>query len=279
MSSARSPAGLPRTYRRPLRGQRCRERGSSRYWLAVRCQLPAGRRHVRHPSRRRSSASPNAMRRDTAGSATSHRPRRRAFSTMRSRLSLRQQSARGSRWCWAPNGSSMATSRRPRWSSTNKAACSAFRTRCRSDPAEDSTYTPGCERRVFRVGALSFGVVICHEGWRYPETVRFAAVRGAQAVFQPHWAEYEGGIRPTTFAEPANSFHEKAMLCRAAENTIYFASVNCAAAGSPTTSAVVDPDGVLLVAQPYGEPGLLFADLELAKATGYLASRCKPTRG
>jgi hypothetical protein len=44
-----------------------------------------------------------------------------------------------------------------------------------------------------------------------------------------------------TFADPANTFHEKAMICRAAENTCYFASVNFASEGSGTTSAVVRP--------------------------------------
>jgi len=63
------------------------------------------------------------------------------------------------------------------------------------------------------------------------------------------------------------------MLCRAAENTCYFASVNCASAGSPTTTAVVRPDGTLLSYQPYGEEGLLVADLDLAMATGLSASR------
>ncbi len=33
---------------------------------------------------------------------------------------------------------------------------------------------------------MKFGVAICHEGWRYPETVRWAAVRGAKVVFHPH---------------------------------------------------------------------------------------------
>ena len=151
-----------------------------------------------------------------------------------------------------------------------------FQDKVQLDPSEDGTYTPGADRRVFTVGALTFGVVICHEGWRYPETVRWAARRGAQVVFHPHFAEAEpGGYRPTTFADPANTFHEKAMLCRAAENTCYFASVNFASAGSPTTSAVARPDGTLLASQPYGEAGLLVADLDLAEATGLLASRCK----
>jgi hypothetical protein len=34
----------------------------------------------------------------------------------------------------------------------------------------------GSSRRV----RSPFGVAICHEGWRYPETVRWAARRGAQ---------------------------------------------------------------------------------------------------
>ena len=53
------------------------------------------------------------------------------------------------------------------------------------DPSEEGTYTPGSDRRVFHAGALTFGVAICHEGWRYPETVRWAAQRGAHVVFHP----------------------------------------------------------------------------------------------
>ena len=81
---------------------------------------------------------------------------------------------------------------------------------------------------------------------------------------------------PSTFADPANSFHEKAVLCRAAENTCYFATVNIASPGSPTTSAVVRPDGTLLSYQPYGKEGLLLADIDLSAATGLLASRYRP---
>jgi predicted amidohydrolase len=106
--------------------------------------------------------------------------------------------------------------------------------------------------------------------------VRYAARHGAELVFHPHYSAPEpGAFRPTTFADPANSFHEKAALCRAAENTIYFATVNYATAGSPTTSAVVDPEGVLLASQPYGEAGVLAVDIDLAAATRLLATRCR----
>jgi len=151
-----------------------------------------------------------------------------------------------------------------------------FQDKVQLDPSEEGLYSAGSGRRVFETGALKFGIVICHEGWRYPETVRWPAMRGAHVVFHPHFGEHEpGDYVASTFADPANSFHEKAALCRAAENTCYFATVNCAGAGSPTTSAVVRPDGTLLSYRPYGKEGLLIADIDIDAATGLLARRCK----
>src|SRR6185436_15491246 len=95
-----------------------------------------------------------------------------------------------------------------------------FQDKVQIDPSEESTYSAGSGRRVFQAGSLTFGVAICHEGWRYPETVRWAAQRGAQVVFHPHFHEAEpGSYVPSTYADSQNSFHEKAVLCRAAENT------------------------------------------------------------
>src|ERR1700730_2956726 len=151
-----------------------------------------------------------------------------------------------------------------------------FQDKVQLDPSEDATYSPGSGRRVFQTGPVTFGVAICHEGWRYPETVRWAARRGAHIVFHPHFHEAEpGGYRPSSFAEPGNSFHEKAVLCCAAENTCFVATVNCASDGSPTTSAVVRPDGTLMTYQPYGKRGLLIADIDITAATGLLASRLR----
>jgi predicted amidohydrolase len=150
-----------------------------------------------------------------------------------------------------------------------------FQDKVQIDPSEEATYSPGSGRRVFQAGPLIFGIAICHEGWRYPETVRWAARRGAHIVFHPHFHEAEpGGYVPSRFADPANTFHEKAALCRAAENTCFFATVNYASDGSPTTSAVVRPDGTLLAYQPYGTRGLLLADIDMTEATGLLAARC-----
>ena len=120
------------------------------------------------------------------------------------------------------------------------------------------------------------GATICHEGFRYPETVRDAVRQGAQVVLHPHYSEPgPGSFRPRTYADPRNTFHEAAARCRAAENTCWYASVNCAVDGSPTTSAVIRPDGSVLAWQPYGEAGLLVADLDIALATRALALRLR----
>jgi predicted amidohydrolase len=152
-----------------------------------------------------------------------------------------------------------------------------FQDKVQLDPSEERLYVPGVERRLFQAGRLTFGISICHEAFRYPETVRWAAGRGAHIVFHPQFTEAEpGAYQPTHYADPKNSFHEKSILCRAAENTCFVATVNYAGVGSPTTSAVVRPDGTLLAYQPYGRDGLLLADIDVAEATGLMASRYKP---
>ena len=155
-----------------------------------------------------------------------------------------------------------------------------FQDKVQLDPSEDATFAPGDERRVFAMGEVVYGVSICHEGWRYPETVRFAARHGAHIVFLPHSHEADAdSFRPATFADPANTFHEKAILCRAAENTCFVAAVNYASPGSPTTSAVAGPDGTLRAWQPYGKIGLLIVDIDPREATRELASRYRPIIG
>ena len=144
------------------------------------------------------------------------------------------------------------------------------------DPSEDGGYAPGDERALFAVEGIPFGVTICHEGWRYPETVRWAARRGAPLVLHLHHHEPDATTwRPRRYAEPENSFHEAAVRCRAAENQIWFATVNVAVEGAPSTSAIADPDGTIVAWQPHGSAGLLVHDLDLTRATGFLARRCR----
>src|SRR5947209_7168340 len=43
-----------------------------------------------------------------------------------------------------------------------------FQDKVQLDPSEEAIYAPGSGRRIFRTAPLTFGIAICHEGWRYP---------------------------------------------------------------------------------------------------------------
>ena len=49
-------------------------------------------------------------------------------------------------------------------------------------PEEDVHYVPGREREMFEVKGVPFAISICHEGWRYPETVRWGAARQSSSI-------------------------------------------------------------------------------------------------
>jgi predicted amidohydrolase len=57
-----------------------------------------------------------------------------------------------------------------------------YQTKNQLDPSEDAIWDAGTDRQIFEINGLKFGISICHEGFRYPETVRWAARRGAQVV-------------------------------------------------------------------------------------------------
>ena len=139
---------------------------------------------------------------------------------------------------------------------------------------EEPVYLAGGTRQLFSVEGVPFGIVICHEGWRYPETVRWAVRRGARIVFHPHFAGNDGeasGFR--RWGEQTAPYFEQAMVARAMENAIYFASVNYALRNPETATSVIAPDGSCLAHAPYGREALVVADLELDAATGVYARR------
>ncbi len=146
-------------------------------------------------------------------------------------------------------------------------------------PEEDPFYVPGSGRRLFEVKGIPFGIAICHEGWRYPETVRWAAVRGAKLVFQPFQSGSDvSGPSGTRWGELDQPVFEKTMICRAAENVIFYASVNYAHRFQDAATSLISPDGLCLKHLPYGEEGLLVADIDPAEATGLYAERYAPER-
>jgi len=154
-----------------------------------------------------------------------------------------------------------------------------MQTKNQLDPTEDPFYVPGTTRQVFEVSGVRFGIAICHEGWRYPETVRWAAARGAKIVFHPQLTGSDrSGVSLTQWGSPEAPYYEKAMLCRSIENTIYFASVNYAVRFQEAATTLIHPSGELAAFLPYGEEGILVHHLDLDAATGMLASRYAPER-
>ncbi|HVQ40702.1 MAG TPA: carbon-nitrogen hydrolase family protein [Vicinamibacterales bacterium] len=147
------------------------------------------------------------------------------------------------------------------------------------DPSEDQSYVPGSTRRVFDIDGLRFGIVTCHEGWRYPETVRWAAVRGASVVFHPqHTGSNRHRSIPSEWGAAGGAYYEKAMLCRSRENTIYFASVNYALEAPEAATSLIAPSGECQAWLPYGEEGVLVQPIDVSLATGLLARRYAPDR-
>ena len=160
-----------------------------------------------------------------------------------------------------------------------KGQLQGYQTKNQIDPSEDRFYVPGTTRQLFEINGVKLGVAICHEGWRYPETVRWAAVRGAKIVFHPqHTGSDTEGVRPTAWGAPGGPYYERAMMMRSLENTIYFASVNYALRFQESATSLIAPSGRCQSYLPYGQEGVLVQAIELEQATGLLAARYAPER-
>ncbi|MBS1807819.1 MAG: carbon-nitrogen hydrolase family protein [Acidobacteria bacterium] len=154
-----------------------------------------------------------------------------------------------------------------------------IQTKNQLDPTEQPNYIPGNTRQIFEVNGVKFGVAICHEGFRYPETVRWAAVRDAKIVFHPHCTGSDiTGTKLTEWGAASNPYYEKAMMMRSRENTIYFASMNYAFRYQESATCLIDPSGECQAYLPYGQEGLLVQEINVEAATGLLARRYAPER-
>ena len=142
---------------------------------------------------------------------------------------------------------------------------------------EEPFYVPDGRRQLFEVDGVPFGIAICHEGWRYPESVRWAATRGARLVFHPQLTGSDrGGKIIARWGDPGSPYYEKAMVARGVENTIYFASVNYAMRYQDSATSLIGPEGECLAFVPYGQEQLLVHDIDLSRATGLCAKRFDP---
>jgi predicted amidohydrolase len=146
------------------------------------------------------------------------------------------------------------------------------------DPSEETAYVAGTGRRVFTAAGLTFGIAICHEAFRYPEITRSLVLAGAQVVFIPHFVTTDDGSLPARWCDASNPYNEKSLLSRALENTVFIAQANVAGPDQGSITGIVAPDGTLAASLPYGQAGVVAADIDLELATRRMALRWAPAR-
>lgn len=146
------------------------------------------------------------------------------------------------------------------------------------DPSEEADYVAGTGRRVFEAAGAVFGIAICHEAFRYPEITRALVLAGARIVFVPHFVTTSDGSLPVCWCDSSSPYHEKSLLSRAMENTVFVAQSNVAGPDQGSVTGIIAPDGTLVASLEYGRVGVVAADIDLDLATRHLALRWAPER-
>ena len=130
----------------------------------------------------------------------------------------------------------------------------------RLTPLDAVAYTPGTRMETFELSGVKVGVVICFEGFRFPETTRECVRQGAQLVFHPQ----NNTTRPNDWKVPV---HHAMITTRAAENTVWFASCNACLDHQNSLSLIIAPDGQVHARSQFRREELVVADIDVEKAT------------
>lgn len=123
-----------------------------------------------------------------------------------------------------------------------------------------SVYSPGSQTPVFRIGGLTFGVVLCYDS-TFPGPARAMDAQGATALFIP-----TNNALPRQRSEPQLVREARAAdIARATENHMWVirADVTGSSGGflSHGSSAIVDPEGRVICEAASLQSDLLVADL------------------
>jgi predicted amidohydrolase len=130
----------------------------------------------------------------------------------------------------------------------------------RLTPLDAIAYSPGTSIETFELFGVTVGVVICFEGFRFPETTRECVRQGARLVFHPQ----NNTTRPNDWKIP---IHHAMITTRAAENTIWFASCNACLDHQNCRSLVIAPDGRVHAQSELKREELVVADVDIDRAT------------
>ena len=124
-----------------------------------------------------------------------------------------------------------------------------------------SVYTPGDNLPVFRIGQLTFGVVICRDS-TYPEPIRHMVNRGATVLFVPT----NNGLPPERFGPEVVEEARQTDTARARENGIWVIRSDVAGRTkslvSYGSSNIVNPSGIVVRGAKPFEVSLLIAEIE-----------------
>jgi 5-aminopentanamidase len=128
-----------------------------------------------------------------------------------------------------------------------------------------SVYKGGCELPVFRVGTLTFGIILCNDS-NFPEPAQRVAAHGATVLFVPT----NNGLPRTRAHAQVAAEAIKVDRARARENRLWIIRADVAGhAGELTShgcSAIVSPDGrVAQSARPFSED-FLVANVDAAQS-------------
>jgi 5-aminopentanamidase len=130
-----------------------------------------------------------------------------------------------------------------------------------------SVYQSGSEVQVFKVGDLTFGIIICYDS-NDPDLARRLAHQGAKALFIP---TNNGLPLKRTYAELVSEAR-KVDIANAVDNRLWIIRADVAGRTdelmSVGSSAIVDPEGEIVDAAREFSEDLLVADI----ATGSLLS-------
>lgn len=113
----------------------------------------------------------------------------------------------------------------------------------------------------FTFDSIPMGLVICYEGFRFPEHTRALGRSGAKIVFQPTCTTT---LPKLEWKVPVL---ESLVVARAAETTMYYAVANISGKYSNCRSMVIDPDGLIKASAELGKEALVVADIRPELAT------------
>ena len=124
-----------------------------------------------------------------------------------------------------------------------------------------SIYEAGDRMPVFKVGSLTFGIIICLDS-NYFEPARIMASQGATALFVPT----NNGLPPTKAGEELVAQARNVDIARAIENSVSVIRADVAGCTeslvSYGSSEIVDPDGRVLRSARSLSSDLIVADIE-----------------